>query len=126
MWLRKVEMYMSVRFSILAIDGYCTRSTSANIFCDKPRAWRSSFSGISASMARAAVSARRCASDDIFARSSENFLAIEQPFLSKLFQVFVVQALRAVDAAAVGETQLRAALLQQLHRRSHAYLLVLG
>ncbi|MNP63817.1 hypothetical protein D3C76_1592590 [compost metagenome] len=50
MWLRSVEMYISVRFSILAMAGCWTCSTSDNIFCDKPRAWRSSFKGISASI----------------------------------------------------------------------------
>ncbi|KAG1530166.1 hypothetical protein G6F50_017498 [Rhizopus delemar] len=38
MWLRSVEMYMSVRFSILAMDGCCTCNISARTFWDSPRA----------------------------------------------------------------------------------------
>ncbi|MCY1314117.1 hypothetical protein D9M70_647190 [compost metagenome] len=84
---------MSVRFSILAMAGCWTCSTSDSAFCDKPRAWRSSFKGISASISCALASTRSLASGDIFARSSSNFLAIDQALLSKLFQVRVVQAI---------------------------------
>ena len=51
-------------------------------------------SGISANIACAFASERAWDSGGICARRSANFLAIDQPFLAKLLQVFVIQAIR--------------------------------
>ena len=53
--------------------------------------WRSSFSGISASMACALTSARARDRGDMRARSSQNFLAIGKPFLSQLRQMLLIE-----------------------------------
>jgi len=69
-------MYISVRFSSLAMAGCWICSASASIFCESPRARRSSASGISASIFCVMASASARSSGGIFATSSENFLAI--------------------------------------------------
>src|SRR5258706_2360475 len=108
---------MSVRFSILAMEGCWTFSTSASIFCDRPRAWRSSLSGISASIASALDSARCCAWGDMRERSLENLLAISQPFLSKLLQVFVVELIGDGDVHLVPPVVPRLVPANQQDRR---------
>jgi len=70
-----VDRYMSVRFSILTMDGYCTLRTSASIFATS-RVCSISLSGISNSMALDFLLACWRAAGGMAARSSENFLAI--------------------------------------------------
>src|SRR5690606_16360400 len=82
---------MSVRFSSLAMEGCCTWRISASIFCDRPRAWRNSLSGISAIILFALSDARARACGVMRARSSENFLAIDKALFPQLLQMLVVK-----------------------------------
>jgi hypothetical protein len=52
-------------------------------------------------MACALASVRACDSGDICARNASNFLAIDQPFLSKLCQVVVVESVGDGDVHVV-------------------------
>lgn len=79
-WDRRVEIYISVRFSSFAMDGCCTFRTSASIFCDNPLAFRSSCSGISSIKTLAFASASAFAEADILSRSCLYCFVIDNPF----------------------------------------------
>src|SRR6218665_3410147 len=90
-YLRSVLTYISSRRSSFETAACSTLMALATSTCVTFRALRSSWSCICTSMASARAAARACASGDILARNSLNFLAIDLPFLSQSLDVRVVQ-----------------------------------